>query len=275
MVFEQYPPKWRAEDHFRKTYFPDLSPQFLWRVNQGFKLPNEWFKKKYKPKAAYNDELKYWSHMMKLESTFGPGDSTLPFEVRFENAEVGVGVFLKSDRKIISKDEFNIKNYCDLFKGCTDVRCRKVNSHSQILVNIRRVGVGYKKKKSSKKQKRDKAVRNLYGPLSFINHACLCHAHLVIDQDDNDSVLPKTNKDFGDQSLKEYSDRRCGPDVEWFDKNFLQPNQELFLYYGDDYPGLKCSVCAKEKLKLEQAKEELEVAETLLGLRRSKRLKNK
>lgn len=274
--FEKYPPQWRAEDHFRKTYFKKLGRKFLWRDKRGFTLPAAWFKKKKKSKKAYNDELKYWTHMSRLESTFGPGDSTLPFEVRFKNAHVGVGVFLKKTSKVISKNEFEQK-YCDLFKGYTDVHCRKDNSHSQILVKIRRSGVRYnKKKKPSKNEKREKAVRNLYGPLSFLNHACLCHAHLVIVQDDNDAVLVQTNQDFGNEREKEYPDRRVGPDDDWLDNNFLKPGEELFTYYGNtvDYPGLTCSVCAKEDLELERAREELEGAETLKGLRRSKRLMN-
>lgn len=110
------------------------------------------------------------------------------------------------------------------------------------------------KEKNGLKRKRDEELRNLYGPMVFLNHACLCHAHTIIKQKKSsrgeEPVHIIINEDFGDNFYKSYDDDDDEPDTDDINKNFLASGKELFTYYGSEeqYPGLVCSVC-KEEMK--------------------------
>ncbi len=206
MPFTTYPPPLRAEDNFRLSLFPDHR-LCLWNVNANNVIPRSWSRNATKHEHKHHRK-EYNDHLSILENAFLNEDS--PFELKFTESD-GIGVYCKVD---ISISEYNLK-YKHIIIGFTMNKIPGSSNFSDasLLVKNRDVGRPEKGKKHKRK------VYCLYGPISFVNHACNSkHAtfNLRQDREQNPYLSIKKNLKAGDQ---------------------------VTISYGPDYPNVRCNYC--------------------------------
>ena len=213
----RYPPEWRAEDNYRLHKFKEYDNiDCLWRPDQAGvqKLPEKWQYKGTKDKKTYHSKKNYEKHWELLEKAFGNNG---PFMLK-KTSDMGIGVFA---RRTITHTEFR-RTYNKVLCGFVTKKLIKKDSHSEVCVKVCING-----KHCKKGGKRDMEIRNLYGPMVFVNHACERHAHCVISQ----------RKNNGENPFPQMKDN-----VQ------LRKGEQLFIWYGDDYNGVFCKECKIEKM---------------------------
>ena len=213
MPFKKYPPVLRAEDNFRLTLFPNHR-ECLWNAAAENKIPRAWSKNSTKNEHCHSRKL-FNDHMDILNNAFLNDDS--PFELKYTEAE-GIGVFCKKD---ISISEFNKEKYRDLLIGFTMdvVEGSTQFSEAQFLIKKHRLG------RPPKEGNQTKKVYSLYGPISFVNHACQSkHAtfNMWKDSHNDENIYLKMKKN-------------------------LKKGAEVTISYGTDRNlGVRCKYCKKK-----------------------------
>ena len=119
----EYPPRFRAEDNFRLTYFEELGNECLvWRPEWD-KLPESWLKTLAawsKSHKVHHAKYKYEEHFDLLESAFLSKDST--FEIRkTQSSDLESTSKIGSQQRTLMKD---ITNFCVLSSPRSSWRCQ-------------------------------------------------------------------------------------------------------------------------------------------------------
>ena len=282
---QKYPPEWRAEDTFRLELFgEDTNEDCLWRPTQASTtLPAAWYQRHKKTFKVYTERRKFNEHYQLLQDAFQSKDS--PFGLK-QVPGMGLGVFKKkrvttkdfkkkfsyllcgkvnppSNHKSDSHSEVAVRVRKDgkhYHSALNDSKKKKAEEEKQAKLAAapatriqapRKTKTaaleGLKKLKAEsefpakskaridqiKKEKRKNIPRqykerNLCGPMVFVNHACIDHAQCLIAQ--------RRNK--GEHPFLQIRNEQ--------NKTLLKKGEQLFVFYGDDYDGVVCSLCAEQ-----------------------------
>ena len=177
----EYQPYFRAEDHFKIICFQTnrywtTNKRCLWNKDSNPSiLPKKWSKNAFTQAEdkIYRARKVYYDHLALLERCFE--DPSSPFKVQVTQS-MGLAVFAKHPIKMADFNR-NKDGMQDLLCGFMTPSLLREESHSQVLFKVRKRGV-----KKGCENHMVEEFRNLYGPMSFLNHACHEHAHFVISQ---------------------------------------------------------------------------------------------
>ena len=228
-----YIPQMRAEDYFRNDIVNNLNlktdgakdklDSCFWNEKQRGKKPDKWETKGTKSQKVYNDKKVFDEHLKTLNDAFKSKES--PFEVR-KTKSMGLGVYVKNN-KGFGKKEYE-RNYKHILIGFLAGGGKKgqfkEDSHSECEGKVRKEG-------RRKKGATEDEIRNLYGPIVFVNHRCERHAQFDFRQKEKDLTL--------------YLDLKEGFTIKG--------NEQIFISYGNLYgDSVSCSLCLKEEKMIEK-----------------------
>ena len=206
MPFQSYPPQLRAEDNFRLSLFPEHR-LCLWNTDAKNIIPRSWSQKKTKDTHKYHRK-QYNDHLSILNAAFLSDDS--PFELKYSDHE-GIGVYCKRD---ITISEYNT-NHRHLLIGFTMNQIDNSSHFSDVSLIMKKRELGRPKKD----RKHTSKVFSLYGPISFVNHACQSkHATFNLRQDRNEDPVLCIRKN-------------------------LKEGDQVTISYGPNYPNVRCNYC--------------------------------
>ena len=201
----------------------------FWNEKQRGKKPDTWETKRTKETKVYNDMRAFNKHLQILNDALKSDHS--PFEVR-KTKSMGLGVYVK-ERRGFSKEQYD-KEYKKILIGfLAGKKGLKEDSHSDCKGKVRKEG---RRKKGATEEK----IRNLYGPIVFVNHRCDDHAQFVFLQ-----------RETSDLTL--YLKMKEGLTIK--------ENEQIFIPYGDLFGDeVSCSLCSREEKLIEKKNDKRDTA---------------